>query len=179
MQGERGAGAGPRSVGGRLGGDKGALLVPLHVPDAADGLDLGLEGAPLVPVPEVPGLKEVLVAAVPGVLIPDPAAGRADGALSAVPKPPFSLPGAPRCSPSLRSTGHLHAAHTVAKAISPEAGHVVLLDVHLVALEVSRLVQGDLVVLGLLGGTAALGWADGARSTWGAEHSPFGWDAWT
>lgn len=95
MQGERGGGAGPRSVGGRLGGDEGALLVPLHVPDATDGLDLGLEGAPLVPVPEVPGLKEVLVAAVPGVLIPNPAAGRADRVLSAVPEPPPRyLPGA-------------------------------------------------------------------------------------
>lgn len=55
--------------------------------------------------------------------------------------------------PSLRSTGHLHAAHAVAEAISPEAGHVVLLDFHLVALEVSRLVEGDFVVLSLLGKT--------------------------
>lgn len=177
MQGERGGGAGPRSVGGRLGGDEGALLVPLHVPDATDGLDLGLEGAPLVPVPEVPGLKEVLVAAVPGVLIPNPAAGRADRVLSAVPEPP---PVPPRCSPRLRSAGHLHAAHAVAEAVSPEAGHVVLLDVHLVALEVSRLVQGDLVVLGLLGEEGGqLGWVDGARRARCAEHSPFGWDAWT
>lgn len=176
---------------------------------------------------EVSSLKEVLVASVPGVLVPDPAAGKANrGHLSRVGccrqqrcgrhareagrTPPasralaatpwvmgytaesshaalFGLPersvwvlrisgqraGAGRKlppswgrgedgepgrrqtppQPGLRSTGHLHAAHAVTEAVSPEAGHVVLLDFHLVALEVSRLVQGDLVVLSLLGTT--------------------------
>lgn len=65
----------------------------------------------------------------------------------------------PLLQPSLRSTGHLHAAHAVAEAISPEAGHIVLLDFHLVALEVSRLVEGDFVVLSLLEKTEGGCWA--------------------
>lgn len=79
--------------------------------------------------------------------------------------------GQPPPQPGLRSTGHLHAAHAVAEAVSPEAGHVVLLDFHLVALEVSRLVQGDFVVLSLLqkteGGT--LGCAGKASELAGAQ----------
>lgn len=50
-----------------------ALTVPLPVTQAAHGLHLRLEGPPLVPVPEVPGLQEVLVPAVARVLIADPA----------------------------------------------------------------------------------------------------------
>lgn len=47
--------------------------MPLHVTDAAHGLDLGLEGGPLVPVPVVSTLKQVLVPSVAGVLVAHPA----------------------------------------------------------------------------------------------------------
>ena len=46
--------------------------MPLHVPDAAHGLDLGLEGAELVVVSVVTALEQVLVAPVSGVLVSDP-----------------------------------------------------------------------------------------------------------
>lgn len=45
----------------------------LHVPDATHGLDLGLEGAEVVVVSVVAALEQVLVAPVPGVLVPHPA----------------------------------------------------------------------------------------------------------
>lgn len=43
-----------------------------------------------------------------------------------------------------------HAAHPVAEAVCPEGGHVILLDLHLVALEVRQLKQTDLVLLAVL-----------------------------
>lgn len=51
----------------------------------------------------------------------------------------------------LRSAGDLHAAHAVREAVHPEAGHVILLDLHGVALEVGAFKQADLVLLGILG----------------------------
>ena len=51
----------------------------------------------------------------------------------------------------LRSTGDPHAAHAVTEAIDPETGHIVLLDLHGVALEVGSFKQADLVLLGVLG----------------------------
>lgn len=51
----------------------------------------------------------------------------------------------------LRSTGDPHTAHSVTEAIDPEAGHVILLDLHGVALEVGSFKQADLVLLGVLG----------------------------
>lgn len=50
-----------------------ALTVPLPVAQAPHGLHLRLEGPPLVPVPEVAWLQEVLVPAVARILIADPA----------------------------------------------------------------------------------------------------------
>lgn len=51
----------------------------------------------------------------------------------------------------LRATGDSYAAHTVTEAINPEAGHVILLDLHGVALEVGPFKQADLMLLGILG----------------------------
>lgn len=60
---------------GGLGGQdrEAALTVPLPVAQAPHSLHLRLEGPPLVPVPEVAGLQEVLVPTVAGILIADPA----------------------------------------------------------------------------------------------------------
>lgn len=52
----------------------------------------------------------------------------------------------------LRSSWHPHAAHPVAEAMRPEGGHVILLDLHLVALEVRELIQADLVLHAVLQG---------------------------
>lgn len=51
-----------------------------------------------------------------------------------------------------RSSRDPHAAHSVTEAVRPEGGHVVLLDLHLVALEVRELVQADLVLQAVLQG---------------------------
>lgn len=50
----------------------------------------------------------------------------------------------------LRSSGNLHAAHSVAETVGPQGGHVILLDLHLVALEVGQLEQADLVLQAVL-----------------------------
>lgn len=62
------------------------------------------------------------------------------------------MPQKPRPWPEgcLRSTGDLHAAHAVTEAVDPETGHIVLLDLHGVALEVGTFKQADLVLLGVL-----------------------------
>lgn len=52
-----------------------APLVPLLVPHAAHGLDQGLVGVPLVPVPVLALLEDVLAAPVPRVLVAHPPAG--------------------------------------------------------------------------------------------------------
>lgn len=74
----------PRSPAGRWGGRRSlagggegeaASLVELHVPDAAHGLDLGLEGTEVVVVSVVAALKQVLVASVSGVLVAHPPEG--------------------------------------------------------------------------------------------------------
>lgn len=49
-----------------------------------------------------------------------------------------------------RSSWHPHAAHSVAEAVRPQGGHVILLDLHLVALEVGVLEQADLVLHAVL-----------------------------
>lgn len=60
-----------RSLAG--GGEvEASSLVELHVPDATHGLDLGLEGAKVVVVSVVTGLKQVLVASVSRVLVTHP-----------------------------------------------------------------------------------------------------------
>lgn len=48
------------------------------------------------------------------------------------------------------SSGHLHAAHSVGEAVRPEGGHVILLDLHLVALEIGELKQADLMLHAVL-----------------------------
>ena len=64
------------SFGGLSSQDReAALTVPLPVPQAAHRLHLGLEGPPLIPVPEVTRLQEVLVPAVAGILIAYPPTG--------------------------------------------------------------------------------------------------------
>lgn len=49
-----------------------AVLVELHVPHTAHGLNLRLEGAKLVVVSVFAGLKQILVASVAGVLVSHP-----------------------------------------------------------------------------------------------------------
>ena len=48
------------------------------------------------------------------------------------------------------SARHPHAAHPVSEAVRPEGGHVILLDLHLIALEVRELKQTDLVLHAVL-----------------------------
>lgn len=50
----------------------------------------------------------------------------------------------------LRSTRNFHASHTVTESIGPQAGHVILNDFHLVALEVGGFEQGDFMFLAIL-----------------------------
>ena len=54
-----------------------AFTVPLSVTQAAHSLHLWLEGSPLIPVPEVTRLQEILVPAVARILIADPAGRKA------------------------------------------------------------------------------------------------------
>lgn len=63
-----------RSLAGGGEGEA-ASLVELHVPDAAHGLDLGLEGAEVVVVPVVAALEQVLVTSVTRVLVTHPPEG--------------------------------------------------------------------------------------------------------
>lgn len=49
-----------------------------------------------------------------------------------------------------RSTADNDAAHSVGEAVGEQAGHVIVHDLHLAALELSHLVQADLVLLGVL-----------------------------
>lgn len=51
----------------------------------------------------------------------------------------------------LRSTGDPRTAHAVTEAVDPETGHVILLDLHAVALEVGAYEQADLMLLRILG----------------------------
>lgn len=63
---------------GRLCGQhrEAALMMPLAVPQAAYSLHLWLKGAPLIPVSEVAGLQQILIAAVAWVLVTDPSGKR-------------------------------------------------------------------------------------------------------
>lgn len=55
--------------------------------------------------------------------------------------------------PYSRSTADDHAAHSVCEAVGEQAGNVVVHDLHLAALELSHLIQADLVLLGVLKGS--------------------------
>lgn len=50
-----------------------------------------------------------------------------------------------------RSTADNDAANSVGEAVGEQAGNVIVHDLHLAALELSDLVQADLVLLGVLG----------------------------
>lgn len=91
-----------------------ALTVPLPITQAAHGLHLRLEGPPLVPVPEVTRLQEVLVPAVARILIADPAGGKQEGqhgdgqSYSLAPRPlprPVSFPSLSAANVSSRKWG--------------------------------------------------------------------------
>jgi len=69
-----------------------------------------------------------------------------------------------------RSSGDPHAAHVVAEAVRPQRGDVVLLDLHLVALEVGELVQADLVLQAVLQGGGGGGGEDQERRTGGSRR---------
>lgn len=56
----------------------------------------------------------------------------------------------------LRSPWDLHAAHPVGEAVRPQGGNVVLLDLHLVALEVRELMQADFVLQAVLSTLASM-----------------------
>lgn len=90
----------------------------LHVPHSTDRLDLGVVGAPLVPVLEGAKLKQVLVSSIARILVPNP-----------------------------RSSGDLNARYSVLEAVRPQAGDVFVTDLHLTAVEVHTLKQTDLVIL--------------------------------
>lgn len=62
------------------GGGVAAVWMPLHVPDASDGLHLWAAGSELIEMLEVALLQKVLAAAVAGELVPHPAVegGRKD-----------------------------------------------------------------------------------------------------
>lgn len=64
---------------GLAGAVEGALLVPLHVPDAPDRLDVRLLGSKLEVVLVVTLLKQALVPTVAGVLVAHPPAGGGQG----------------------------------------------------------------------------------------------------
>ena len=53
----------------------------------------------------------------------------------------------------LRSTVDLDAGNAILEAVRPQAGNILIADLHLAALEVHGLVQADLVVLGVLQGS--------------------------
>ena len=64
-----------------------------------------------------------------------------------------------------RPTAHNDASHSVGEAIGEQAGNVIVHDLHLAALELSNLVQTDLVLLRILVG--------GKRSRAGSKVSNF------
>lgn len=98
-----------------------ASAVCLHVPDPADGLDMGVVGSPLVPVLVGAHLKDVLVSTVTWVLVTHPC-----------------------------STGDLDAGNAILEAVGPEGRDVLVTHLHLTTLKVHALKQADLVVLGVL-----------------------------
>lgn len=49
-----------------------------------------------------------------------------------------------------RSTADHHAAHSVGETVGEQAGNVIVHDLHLTTLELSDLIQADLVLLGVL-----------------------------
>ena len=51
-----------------------------------------------------------------------------------------------------RSSRNPHAAHSVTEPMRPQGGNIILLDLHLVALEVGELVEADLVLHAVLQG---------------------------
>lgn len=55
-----------------------------------------------------------------------------------------------------RSAAHGDAAHSVGEAIGEQAGNVIIHDLHLAALELSHLIQADLVFLWVLGEEKAM-----------------------
>lgn len=127
---------------------KAAALVELHVPHTTHGLNLRLEGAKLIVVPVVATLKQILVTSVSGVLVSHPT--------SKEEKDCVNVDLVTSCLVFQlvwysRSTGDSHAAHSVAEAMRPQGWHIILVDLHLVALEVGQFIQADLVFHGILG----------------------------
>lgn len=125
-----------------------AALVELHVPHTAHGLNLRLEGAKLVVVSVVAALKQILVSSVAGVLVSHPTSKRGRESFTMCTRGDILLLFVWICYS--RSTGDPHAAHSVTEAMRPQGWHVILLDLHLVALEVGQLKQADLVLHGVL-----------------------------
>lgn len=98
--------------------------MPLLVPHAAHGLDEGLVGVPLVPVPVLALLEDVLAAPVPGVLVAHPPAGTEAALSSAHPTPPHPLEQGqcPHPHPSARvSACHSQVMLPRATPVSPSA----------------------------------------------------------
>lgn len=130
--------------------------MPLLVPHAAHRLHQGLVGVPLVPVPVLALLKDVLAAPVPRVLVAHPPVhgssaqwGRGDK----VPSPGQESRPVPPLLPPLRSVQGPDAGHAVLEAVGPQAGHVVIHNLHLAPGVAGVLKEVDLVVGAVLRGT--------------------------
>lgn len=76
-------------------------------------------------------------------------------------------------SPSLRSIQGLDAGHTVLEAVGPEAGHVVIHDLHLAPGVPRVLKQVDLVVGAVLGERAAQGLSPEPPSAVASSAQPY------
>lgn len=139
-----------------------ALLVPLHVTDTPHGLELRMAGTKLVEVPEVTLLQQVLAATVSRELVSHPAGGKKRGNLSVWHWLFFYVLDNMsawclschlcilRAKRHSRSAADNDAAHSVGEAVREQAGNIIVHDLHLAALELSNLVQADLMLLGVL-----------------------------
>lgn len=56
------------------------------------------------------------------------------------------------CACNSRSTADTDAAHSVGEPIRKQAGDIIVHDLHLTTLELSNLIQADLMLLRILGG---------------------------
>lgn len=99
-----------------------APLVPLLVPHTAHGLDERLVGVPLVPVPVLALLEDVLAAPVPGILVTHPPVGREAGLSIAHPTPSHPL-GQGQCPHPHPSACHSQVMLPGVPPVSPGCSH--------------------------------------------------------
>lgn len=123
--------------------------MPLHVTDTPHRLKLRSAGAELIEVPKVALLQQVLAATVPRELVSHKT-GERRGDMSV--QGLFHRVQCEICSENRysRSTADNNAAHSVGEAIRKQARDVIVHDLHLTTLELSNLVQADLMLLWVL-----------------------------